>query len=228
MPAWIARGESEAGVGLLRRLQHVSERLVGRRKLAAACVGIERELGVAEKRAMIGEQLLRGKARGLFVAAEPENEIARRAEAFGAQCEKCRGDMNKARLVIEHAAPEQHAVLFDEHERIALPFFASRRHNIHVREQEDWPPAAAVAAIAHQEACRTASRNDLDVVSRKPSGAETIGEIIRHRDILFAGRGLERDDALDHFASLGAFAVALCGRWCGDAQETRQRQRQRP
>ena len=153
--------------------------------------------------AMLGGQVRRREHAGLFVAAERDDQVARRHEALALQAQERGRESGDALLVVERAAAEEVAVLLDQRERIALPFLRLRGDDVHVGEQQDRFAAATVAAIAHDQRGGLADRQDVDVLLGETRRPEAFGQILRHRRHLAEAFGsAERDDLLKDLARL--------------------------
>jgi hypothetical protein len=209
VPAGISRRQPEIRVGLLGRLHRIGRRPAVGRERAAAGVGVQRELDVAEPVAMVREQLRRRRARGLLIAREPKDDVARRLKIRGAQMQKRRRDQRDARFVVGRAAAEEEPVVLDQRERIALPLLAPRGHDVHVREQQHGRATRAVAAISHGEPRRAGGRHDEHVVLGESRRSETAGQIARHgRRLSAVDRRVERDDATVDLERRGGLGVS--------------------
>ena len=85
MPAAVAHGEGVAGEGLFSGLHREAGRAAVRIETAAAAIGIEAELGMAEQIEPLARALLRADAVGFFVAGEQHDDVALRLEPGGLQ-----------------------------------------------------------------------------------------------------------------------------------------------
>ena len=157
---------------------------------------------------MRGDEISRRILRGFLVAAERDDEIARRHEALGFEPQKCRGQERDFLFDVRGAAAEEKAVLFGELVGIPLPVAAFRSDHVHVGHEGDGPSAAAVAPVSNDQGCGLAQRQDMDVGGGKSAGLEAFREIFRHQgDIPLADGAFDADDVRKYFTRLGAHRV---------------------
>src|ERR1700734_2991799 len=133
---------------------------------------------------MCGDEIPCGGLRRLFVAAESNDEIARRHEALRLEPQEGRRQERDFLLDVGSAAAEEKAVLLDELVRIALPVAALRGHHVHVSHEIDGPSAAAAAPVTHDQGCSLAQRQDANVGGGEAAGLEAFGEVLRHQGYL--------------------------------------------
>ncbi len=109
-------------------------------------------------------RLLVGRAREEDIAAEPGDRVAGRIEAgrprLGGQLAHDAELHRDHRLHVDRAAPVDVAVADVGGERIVRPAFGGSRHDVEVRQEEQWIAAGAIAAQADVHRAATRVRFD--------------------------------------------------------------------
>ena len=132
MAAGVVRRQLVARIGLLGGLNIVRTGAAVRGERAATSIRVQRIFGI-DPVPMAGQQVTRSFTGGFFVTRENDDEVARGDELFLLQTQKQGSQRGQATLHVQRAAPVEKAIGFVERERVALPVFAQRGDDIHVR-----------------------------------------------------------------------------------------------